>query len=302
MFEIAQIDESGLPRLITVANAVRPRARATVEGHIDWRRQATDTVWLVATLDGVDAGAGIGVHGWHSEDGVVTTIALVLEQTRGRGVGTALLADLDCWAAGHGARAVEGKVDEDDAASLAWLERRGYAEVGRNSTMVLDLTAIDEPEVAPPPGIEIVTWAERPELAPGMYEVAREAYPDIPGEENVEMEPFEQWLSIDMNGSGDRPEATFIALSDDGVVGYAKLSLSSSDSERAYHDITGVLRAWRGHGIASALKRAEIAWAKRTGYRQLEAWNEARNTPIRILNERHGYVIEPGSITMRRDL
>jgi len=44
---------------------------------------------------------------------------------------------------------------------------------------------------------------------------------------------------------------------------------------------------------------AEIAWAKEQGYERLETQNEERNEPIRRLNERHGYVVEPGSITLR---
>jgi GNAT superfamily N-acetyltransferase len=68
------------------------------------------------------------------------------------------------------------------------------------------------------------------------------------------------------------------------------------------HDITGVKRAWRGRGIAGALKAAEIAWAKENGYERLETQNEERNEPIRRLNQRHGYVVEPGWITVRGPL
>ena len=46
---------------------------------------------------------------------------------------------------------------------------------GRNSRLVLDLTSAEIAEPAPPEGIEIVTWADRPELAQGLWEVAREA-------------------------------------------------------------------------------------------------------------------------------
>ena len=35
------------------------------------------------------------------------------------------------------------------------------------------------------------------------------------------------------------------------------------------------------------------------GYVRLETQNEERNEPIRRLNQRHGYVVEPGSITVR---
>ena len=98
--------------------------------------------------------------------------------------------------------------------------------MGRNSTLVLDLTAIEAPVVEAPEGIEIVPWAERPELAAGMYEVAREAYPDVPGEEDAEIASFEEWLSMDMQGAGDSPDATFVALAD-GAGGRATRSSRS---------------------------------------------------------------------------
>lgn len=76
---------------------------------------------------------------------------------------------------------------------------------------------IDEPAVEPPDGIEIATWAERPDLSRGIYDVACEAYPDEPGSGGVRMEPFEGWLSQDMQGSGDRADAVFVALAGDEV-------------------------------------------------------------------------------------
>ena len=90
-------------------------------------------------------------------------------------------------------------------------------------------------------------------------------------------------------GHIDRPEAAFVALAGDEVVGYAKLSLSNEWTGTAWHDLTGVKRAWRGRGIASALKRTQIRWAKKQGYLRLTTMNEERNAPIRRLNERYGY-------------
>ena len=142
-------------------------------------------------------------------------------------------------------------------------------EIGREIHVSLDLTTIDPPEVNPPPGIRIVTWAERPELIRGIYEVAVEASADIPGDEEDEIEPFEDWLAHEMQaGPGDRPEATFVAVAGDVVVGYSKFSVSP-ESTVAHHDLTGVKRAWRKRGIARALKQAQIAWAKQNGYERL---------------------------------
>ena len=164
--------------------------------------------------------------------------------------------------------------------------------------MILDLTALEPPPIDPPAGVEIVTWAERLELAPGIYEVACEAFPDIPGAEDELMEAFEDWLAHQMQGSGDLPEATFLALVGAEVVGYSKISLTAAQPTTAHHDMTGVKRAWRGRGIAGALKRAQIAWAKEQGYERLATQNELRNEPIRRLNERLGYTEAPGQIVV----
>jgi len=298
MPEIREIADDELERWVATTKAALDEAD-TVEGYLDWKRQARETVWLLATDAGRDVGTAIGIGGWHSPEGVARGEVRVVGDARGRGVGSALLAELSAWARGLGYGELVGPVKEVDAASLAWTERRGFVEVGRDSMLVLDLTAVETPRVEAPEGIEIVTWAEQPGLERAMYDVAREAYPDVPGEDDAVVAPFEEWLSMDMEGAGDRPEATFLALADSEVVAYAKLSLSLARPTVAMHDMTGVRRAWRGRGIARALKAAEIAWAKTNGYERLETHNEERNEPIRRLNERFGYVVTPGSVTVR---
>src|SRR6202012_1729000 len=57
----------------------------------------------------------------------------------------------------------------------------------------------------------------------------------------------------------------------------------------AGHSITAVKRAWRGRGIARALKAAEINWALDNGYTELHTSNEERNAPIERLNAHLGY-------------
>jgi GNAT superfamily N-acetyltransferase len=251
--EIREIHEDELDRWVDAMRAALDEAD-TVEGYLDWKRQARETAWFLASTEGRDVGAAIGIGGWHSPEGVARGEIRVEADARGRGVGSALLGAVSDWARTLAYAELQGPVKEIDGDSLRWAAHRGFTEVGRNSMLVLDLTAIDIPAVAAPDGIEIVTWAERPELVEGMYAVAQEAYPDIPGDEDAEMEPFAQWLSMDMQGSGDRPEATFVALAEGEVVAYAKLSLSLARPTVAMHDITGVRRAWRGRGIAGALK------------------------------------------------
>ena len=223
----------------------------------------------------------------------------VLPECRRRGLGTALYHRVSRWLADHDVHEIDAPIPEDDPASLRFAERRGFVEVECNSGLVLELQGVDPPPIDPPTGVEIATWAERPELAPQLYEVACESFPDVPGDEDRMMESYDDWMRIHMQGSGDRPEATFVALAGDEVIGYAKFSLTAAQPEVAHHDMTGVKRAWRGRGVAGALKRAEIAWAKGEGFTHLRTHNEVRNEPIRRLNERLGYRPEPGRILMR---
>ncbi len=300
MLRIREIGEDELDELVAVSSAAMPRDDASVAGFVDWRRQAAAMVWLLAERDEVTVGGGYALSGWHTPPHRAMGVALVPPAHRGAGVGIGILGALEGWAADQGATELEGPVEEDDERSLAWAAGRGYTEAGLNSRLVLDLTAIEPPDPAPPAGIEIVSWADRQELAAGLYEVAREATPDIPGQEGDDLGTFDEWLSRDMQGDSDDPRAVFVALVDGEVAGFAKLALVPERADRAYHDLTGVRRAYRGRGIAAALKRTQIAWAKEQGYTSLQTSNEARNEQIRRLNERHGYVLEPGTVIVRR--
>jgi GNAT superfamily N-acetyltransferase len=288
-------------RSLEIYNAVWPWDAITLAEVDSFRQAVRAYVDSLAYVAGEPVGAA-AVAILSARPTVGFLIVTVLEESRGRGAGTALYRFASVWACERSLDEFEAKVPEDDADSLAWAERRGFREIERNSRLVLDLSGLAAPAVAPPEGVEVVTWAERPELARGMYEVACEAYVDIPGSEDDEMKSFDDWLAHDLGGSGDRPEATFVAVAGDEVVGYAKFSLTEAQPKVAFHDMTGVKRAWRGRGVAGALKRAEVAWAIENGYERLQTQNEVRNEPIRRLNERLGYRLAPGLVLLRGPL
>ena len=286
---------------LDVHNAVWPQQAVTMEDLRSYKSSVRDFGDFVARLDGEAVGSASAAI-LPQRAGSALAPVTVLPAKRGLGVGTALYRAVSEWTAERGLDALQAPVEEDDAASLAYAERRGFREIERDGRMVLDLASIGEPEAVALPGIEIVTWAERPELAHGIYEVATEAYADVPGAEDEEMEPFGDWLAHDMRGAGDRPEATFVALAGDEVVGYAKFFLTEARPGTAVHDMTGVKRAWRGRGVAGALKGAQIAWAKRSGFERLVTSNEVRNEPIRRLNARLGYRVAPGRVLLEGPL
>ena len=58
--------------------------------------------------------------------------------------------------------------------------------------------------------------------------------------------------------------------------------------------MTGSSGWWR-----SVLALADVRWAKEHDSARLVTSNEERNAPIRALNARHGYLLEPGLIVLR---
>ena len=286
---------------LAVYNAVWPWDAVTMAEVRSFRESMLAYVDVLARVDGEPAGsAAVGLPPTRPD--VALALVTVLPERRRLGVGTALYRLLSDWLREHGIDRIDAPVQEGDPDGIGFAERRGFVEVVRNSRLVLDLAAVEAPRVEAPRGVAVVTWAERPELARGIYDVACEAYPDVPGEDDTGMEPFEDWLRHDMQGSGDLPEATFVAVAGDEVVGYAKFSLTAAQPRVAHHDMTGVRRSWRGRGIARALKASQIAWAKREGYERLVTQNEVRNEPIRRLNESFGDKLAPGRVTMRGPL
>ena len=282
----ACVDESDELASLEVYNTVWPHDAVTIEAVHSYRDSAQDYIDYLVREDGVVLGSGVGAIFAYRARRVVTLITVLAGQRR-RGAGTALYEAISRWASERRARELEVSVAGNDPQSLSYAQRRGFIEVRRQVGLVLSLVGISPLRVQPPGGIEIVTWAQRPELARGMYEVDLEIHPDIPGFEDVALEPFEDWMAHNMQRPTDSPEATFIALVGEEVVGFAKLSLTTPTS--AGHAMTAVKRAWRGRGIASALKATEINWALANGYTELHTSNEDRNTPIKRLNARLGY-------------
>jgi GNAT superfamily N-acetyltransferase len=283
-------DLEAMSIVLHLANPDLPPTAGNVAGIRHNLESNPDLTYVVARLDGEPAGCGY-LELVNAAWGVAQTD--VVPELRGRGVGTGLLAEISRVAAANGRTELQGEVRESDAESRAYFERRGYAQVGGEQAVALDLAQHDPLPVEPPPGIAIVSREERPDLAQAMYEVAKEAEQDIP--DAIPDRSFEIWRSRELDRPSRIPVLTFIALAGDEVVGYAGLDDFGSD---AFHGLTAVKRAWRGQGVATALKRSQIAVAKERGFKRLVTESEERNTPMRRLNEKLGYRPEPSLSTV----
>ena len=223
----------------------------------------------------------------------------VVPERRRQGVGTALLGKIGRHARELGKQGLTVEVKEDDAESLAWMERRGFEEVERQKALELVVADVAPVEPQPPDGVVVVPRA--PEHEHGMYAVGVEAGKDIPGLDADHEPSFEQWRSFEIARPSRRPELAFVALSGGEVVGFASVDVFG-ESDTGWHGLTAVARAWRGLGVATALKQSQIEAARRLGLRRLMTESEERNQPMRRLNAKLGYRAVPGMVVLRGPL
>jgi GNAT superfamily N-acetyltransferase len=289
-------DDAALEAYVRIRNTVAPENADSME-QIAW--QATAYPGQGARLLAEDAaGTAIGTATtgriWmHGEAFERYWLGIwVLPEARRRGAGQALYAACSEVAREAGKTGFQTELSEVHADGLRFLAARGFVVTDRMKMVRLHLAGLERPDVAPPQGIRLVSLAERPDLLAGVHAVAVEAFPDIPSEdEPVDAADFEAFVARDVDRAGIPREAFMVAVDEASgeVAGYASLMLDAGDPTAAFHDMTAVRRAYRGRGIAGALKRATIAWAIDNGLAALDTGNDEHNAPMRAVNAALGY-------------
>jgi mycothiol synthase len=277
-------DDADLEAMIQVQALVRPNWQPRLENLRHNLDANPDLTYFVGRLGEEPVACGF-VEPWGQ---LAQGDVAVVPARRREGIGSAVFAEVSAQARTLGADEIQGEVQESDAETRAIFERRGFTQVGGEKAVVLELEGLEAPEVAPPEGVRIVTRAEVPDRLDEMYALATQADEDIPGSAGVQS--YERWRAMDIDRPNCLPELCFLALAGDETIGYAFLL---AQGERAFHGLTVTRRDWRRRGVATALKRAEIAAAKRQGFERLLTESEERNEPMRRLNEKLGFVPAP---------
>jgi mycothiol synthase len=273
-------------------------ANAAVPDDIPWNaekmRERRDRdprrLYLLAEPDGDPVAVGFAGPSDNADRGFVAP--RVLPRARRRGIGTALLVRLADHLGSLGFETAGAHVDGNDEGSLAFADRFGFEETDRQVEQVRTLG--EEPPAQPPPGVTFVTIAERPELLREAHPLGLQGWADMATTEPVSIS-LDDWLADEATF----PEGSFVALADGEIVGYSGLCRLGDDTTVAEDGLTVVRADWRRRGLATALKRAELAWAAANGIREVITWTQRGNDAMRVANERLGYVYRQVSVNMR---
>ncbi|HLX41008.1 MAG TPA: GNAT family N-acetyltransferase [Ktedonobacteraceae bacterium] len=186
--------------------------------------------------------------------------------------------------------------------AIQFVTGRGFVEAWRRLDLELDVSHfdftpyMDLEERVRANGVEIQTFAEllskrgRTETIEKLYEVDRQLWRDIPYGEGEELSPrsLVQFVQSEIESPRFIPEACFIALHkhDGAFVGYSSLS---DVGKYFVIEMTGVLPAYRGKGIAMLLKLHGIRYAQAHGNRAITTTNDSPNEAMLALNDRLGF-------------
>lgn len=180
-----------------------------------------------------------------------------------------------------------------------FLGDRGFVETWRRSDLYLEVAGFDATPYAGLEeklrlqGIEICTYTElanHPDRLTKLYELDWALWQDIPYfGQTVVKRSLEQFANAEVNHPKFIADACFIAAKDDEFIGYSNLSATD---EGFSIEMTGVLRAYRGQGVATLLKLYGIQYAQAHGNRRLWTVNDAVNMAVLALNQKLGFVQE----------
>ena len=235
----------------------------------------------------LDPHGGYAYVSHSSVAGTAYAMVRVLPERRRRGIGAALVEAAASAARELGHDTAWGYVQPGDDESLRFLSDRGFAEVGRE----VELTRrVVRGEGAIPEGIHEIGE----EHHVGAYAVSVAAVPDMATAGAAEARAFDDWVEAELTSAA----VAHVAIEHGAVVGYAILQ-PTSDPTKLEHGFTGVLPEHRRRGLATALGRAQIAWAAEHGYEELFTTTGVPNTALRRQKAKLGYVEREGPILVR---
>ncbi len=291
---IVAIDNGDLP----------PFRRYTVE---DWRNEDRRRLPEEVSLRLVAGEPGVGylevvdrgTSSTRRAAGVCELELQVAHEWRGEGIGSALFERALHFAGERGAQRLEAwfyQYGPDDAAP-GFLQRRGFRERERRQTWHLDLGTAEPARfaglvaAAEREGVRFFSYTELPddlEEQRRLYDLIAPFYPGGPS--------FEQWLRSDYEHI-DRSSDLLLVAEVGGVwVGMTRTRFYNHEAGVVRVAFTGTLPAYRGRGIASALKVRGLELLKLQGCRTLLTSNRVNNHPILAINRRLGF--EPGPIEL----
>ena len=237
----------------------------------------------VAEDGGKIVGEGYALLTFFSQSSETALVGVTVTAShRRQGLGAHLYELAADHAAAIGATKQLAKFHENDA-GVAFAHARGFDEVRAEAESAVDPRTIAD---RPPGDVDLRPVADvDPKV---VWAIDLDATLDMPSTEPIEDIPYDEWEEHVLQHPLFTPHGSFVALVD-GVPAAVSLIIADRESGRATSMFTGTLAAYRGRGLARAVKLASIEWLVANGITQLVTTNDETNAPMLAVNRRLGY-------------
>lgn len=313
MYRIRHFHPADYDNLARVRNLVMPEP---VDGPTmaEWDQTnlsiPTNILQRIVAVDQQDqiVGSGFAEHLKGMPEGRWAVHSLVHPSHRGRGIGRMLWQETERIALEGGATELESWVRGEDDDSFAWAQRRGYLLERQRTESLLDLSAWDGSqwtgllERVQQGGITFRFFPRVPleePLSRSFYELERETASDVPSYDD-EYPDYETWKQL--YAADKTPIYIAAAMDGERVAGYSMLVYPRVAGASGYTGYTATLRAYRGRGIALAVKVLTVMEAVRAGIPRMRTNNDPDNPAMLAVNQKLGYQLIPGPRRMRKQV
>jgi GNAT superfamily N-acetyltransferase len=284
----------------------------TAEQVAEWRaNELPDRIsYRVVAAD--PAGQAIGyAHALHDTwhvPGLFWLHAAVDPAARGRSLGARLYDDVADFARRQGATLLRAEARDAQPEGLRFAERRGFVVERHIFESTLDLAVFDET-----PFLPALTAAQATDICffsladvgdtdgtrRRLHALNEALVLDIPGRDPTPR-PYGAFAKEIFASAWFRSDGQIVAADGDTWIGISAVAIYP-ESHSAYNLMTGVIPAYRGRGIALALKLLALRCARRYGAESIRTNNDSENAPMLAVNRKLGYRPELGYSVLRRE-
>ena len=239
----------------------------------------------------------------------------VSQEYRGQGIGSRLYEIAVDFARKRGAKRLVTSFWEwtPQEPAIAFLQKRGFAEMERETPAFLDLTTWKPGPFAASlaqaeaDGVQIVSYADLGDTEAHrqiFYDLQKTLIYAVPRRDTqpFTFEPFDDWVNFVLGHPSWQPDLCLIALKDGTWIGQSQIVPKTETPEVGLQCLTGVLDDHRGRGLATALKVRATERAKAAGMTIINTENHEDNAPMLAINRKFGFQPEPAIVVYNKVL
>lgn len=318
-FLFRPFDPSHYDRFVEIRNATYPDQTVTVSEWRSWDDALDKTKYVQKRFECVDKNTGLilgfgdvypALDMFHPRKFMVNI--LVDPAYLGRGIGQAIYGHIEQILHDLEAIIAWSMVKEDLPLRVQFFHKRGFIDRNTIWESFLNIGKSDPAilrhylDNATRQGITFTTLAEERQKGHDalkkIHELVQLVAADMPREAPFTPISYEQWETLSLGNPRLLPDGYIIAKHGQRYVGMSDVMSNETNPRVLSQDDTGVIREYRGRGIATALKLKISEFALKNGYSTIKTMNDSTNAAMLAVNIKLGFKRKVGWIMMEKTL